>query len=87
MHVLATVLGALACVFPATSCVGMEQSQVVQPKAQLERKTLWAATCKPVPSDCVTLTEMIFVEGQFVPGQPSAIARSSRGRAAEQDAA
>ncbi len=73
MHVLATVLGALACVFPATSCVGMEQSQVGQPKAQLERKSLWAATWKPVPSDCVTLTEMIFVEGQFVPGQPSAM--------------
>ena len=73
MHVLATVLGALACVFPPTSCVGMEQNQVVQPKAQLETKSLGAATWKPVPPDCLTLTEMIFVESQFVPGQPSAM--------------
>jgi hypothetical protein len=66
IHFLLSIL-TLCCAFVPPI---VEKPEKPAPAAP-ERRSLWAATWKPFPADCTTLTEMIFVGGQFTPGKPN----------------
>ncbi len=69
---LAVLVSATACglsraapLVVATSAAATRLAESPQP-AEHE---LWAATWRPVPSDCTLLTPMLFLEGSFTPGR------------------